>query len=258
MGKIIVILIFLGLINCKESQGEIRTDTSETNLEMEVSETQYPENFLKVLESHGGLKKWTSKCTLTFEIPKRDAPEKHIVDLYSRRDKIETTHFSMGFDGDKVWLKDANNEYKGDAEVYHNLMFYFYAMPFVLADKGIHYTETEDLVFDGRRYPGIQINFDDGVGASSKDDYFLHYDPETYQMAWLGYTFTYGSNEKSGDVKWIRYDDWINVDGVKLPKSITWYAYEGRDLKEPKSKVAFENVSLNESPKPAEFYEKPM
>jgi hypothetical protein len=76
-------------------------------------------------------------------------------------------------------------------------------------------------------------------------------------MAWLGYTVTYRSGESSDNVKWIRYDDWQQVNGVILPKSITWYKYEGRQLQEPANTVNFEEVSLNKNPKPEGFYDKP-
>ena len=61
------------------------------------------------------------------------------------------------------------------------------------------------------------------VGASSKDEYFIHFDADTHQMAWLGYTVTYRSGESSDNVKWIRYNDWQEVNGLALPKSITWH-----------------------------------
>ena len=102
--------------------------------------------------------------------------EKHTIDLHSRKDKVETPPVEIGFDGKDVWLLDEAKAYKGNAELYHNLMFYFYAMPFVLADSGINYKVAEDLVYDGKNYPGIHISYNDGVGASSKDDYYLYYD----------------------------------------------------------------------------------
>ncbi len=82
-------------------------------------------------------------------------------------------------------------------------------------------------------------------------------DPETHQMAWLGYTFRFGSNEKSEDVSYIRYADWMNVGDVMLPKILTWYTSEGRAIKEAKDPVPFENVSLSEIAKHDDFYQMP-
>ncbi len=257
MKKILVISLIALLFACKTDNGKQQNKGKDSLVaENEVS-NKHPEVLKKVLGAHGGLDTWRSFKTLNFIIAKKNAPETHTIALQSRKDKISTPKVSMGFDGSQVWLLDEKKSYQGDAVFYHNLMFYFYAMPFVLADDGIAYGETAPLIFNGKSYPGIQIGYDSGIGASPKDEYFLHYDPETYQMQWLGYTVTYRSGEKSENIKWIRYDDWVEVDGLVLPKSITWYAYEGREISSPKNTVTFENISLDAKEKALDFYKKP-
>jgi len=83
---------------------------------------------------------------------------------------------------------ESDSTSNGNPEFYYNVMFYFYAMPFVLADDGIIYGDIAPLEFEGTAYPGISISYKEGVGSSSKDEYFIYYNPETYQMAikWLG------------------------------------------------------------------------
>ncbi|MEK6154915.1 DUF6503 family protein [Flavobacteriaceae bacterium 3-367] len=253
----VFLMFFLMLISCKE-QPKAHKDQEEASKTMsQTAESRYPNALQKVFEAHGGISAWRGKKSLVYDMPKANGKETHTTNLYSRKDRIDALNFSMGFDGEKVWLLDENDSYDGDPVFYHNLMFYFYAMPFILADKGIVYGETEDLVFQGKHYPGVRIRYEVGVGTSYKDEYFIHYDPETYQMTWLGYTVTYRSGEKSDNVKWIRYNDWMEVAGVILPRSITWHAYEGRDIKEAKSTVPFENVVLSETAKPDAFFAKP-
>lgn len=250
----IVALGLFCLLGCKESsQSEAKipvppiAGTTSQN-------TDYPKDMKKIFDAHGGLHNWKGKRTLAFDIVKPEGNESHTIDLHSRKDKVELPGVTMGFDGNTIWLEDAKDVYQGNAAVYHNLMFYFYAMPFVFGDPGIKYSETEDLVYRQMRYPGIHISYDDGVGASPKDDYYLHYDPNTFRMEWLGYTFTYGSDKKSDDVRWIRYSDWVQKEGVLLPKSLTWYSYENRTPKEPKPPVVFENIDLTEISRPHTFY----
>ncbi|MGB5819363.1 MAG: DUF6503 family protein [Saonia sp.] len=256
--KTIVTFIFLvAFISCKEAPKKATPDTVPSEETVKKEESKYPEALQKIFEAHGGLEAWKTKKSLVYEIPKPDNRETHTTNLYSRKDRIDTPNFSMGFNGEHVWLMDKNESYNGDPVFYHNLMFYFYAMPFILADDGIVYNDTEDLVFEGRNYPGIRISYNEGVGTSPKDEYFIHYDPETFQMTWLGYTVTYRSGEISDNVKWIRYNDWMPVADVVLPKSMTWYAYEGRVIKEAKNTVPFENVVLSETAKPDTFYAKP-
>ncbi|MDO6518365.1 DUF6503 family protein [Zobellia uliginosa] len=257
MKRILTIVLILGLSSCKEVAKSEKKVGTDVKTEAVVANERYPEALVKVFDAHGGLKNWKSKRTLSFSLTKPKSVEVHTIDLYSRRDKVEIPPVTMGFDGDAVWLLDEQGSYKGNPALYHNLMFYFYAMPFVFSDSGINYKPADDLVYEGKSYPGIHISYNDGVGASSKDDYYLHYDPETYKMAWLGYTFTFGSNEKSKNVRWIHYNDWIDVEGVQLPKSITWHNYEGRTIKEAKEPTVFENISLQETSRPDSFYAKP-
>ena len=251
------LMLLLIFTTCKEQPKQ-----SISNIESPVQtgtavDESYPEALQKVFEAHGGLRQWRSFKNLVYEIPKDDFSEVHTINLYSRKDRVDTPDFSMGFDGNDVWLKDPDKQYEGDAVFYHNLMFYFYAMPFVLADDGIVYSETEDLEYDGKTYPGIGIGYQANVGTTPKDEYFIHYDPDTFQMTWLGYTVTYRTGEKSDNVKWIRYGEWLAEEGVILPKSISWHNYEGRNIGEARSTVEFENVSLSKQAVEAEFFAKP-
>ncbi|MEB8344558.1 DUF6503 family protein [Flavobacteriaceae bacterium KMM 6898] len=255
----VLMMLFIGLISCKETK---KTDQPTMEVEQtakveHLDLSKYPQELVKVFDAHGGLQNWKNKKSLVYEIPKPGNTETHTTNLYSRKDKVVGADFSMGFDGKQVWLMDSNNTYEGDPVFYHNLMFYFYAMPFVLADDGIVYGTTEEVMFEGKTYPGISVSYNPGIGTSYKDEYFIHYDPETFQMAWLGYTVSYRSGEKSDNVKWIRYNDWMQVGDVILPKSLSWYSYEGKTMKENQNTVPFENVVLSETSKPDSFFEKP-
>ncbi len=256
--RILLAVLTTMAISCKELPKETKVEPGGQG--SETAETPFPEDLTKVFDAHGGIEVWKSKKTLIFEMPAEkegEFGERHTVDLHSRRDRIDMGAISMGFDGSEVWLLDREKTYKGDPVFYHNLMFYFYAMPFVLGDDGIHYGETENLEYEGKYYPGIRIGYGDGIGASPKDEYFVHFDPDTHQMAWLGYTVTYRSGQKSDNIRWIRYNDWALLDGLVLPRSITWHEYEGRDIKAAGGTARFENVSLSEKAKPAAFYAKP-
>ncbi len=252
--NIIALLVLTISFSCKESPKTTDPVSTEDNTENLEETKNYPAALQAVFEAHGGFDLWKDQKTLVYSMADTGGMETSTTDLRTRKDRIDSPVFSMGYNGENVWLKDEKKKYEGDPVFYHNLMFYFYAMPFVLGDNGINYGETTDLVFEGKHYPGLSISYDSGVGTSPKDEYFIHYDPETKRMAWLGYTVTYRSGEKSDNVKWIRYNDWMSVNDLILPKSLTWHAYEGRDIKEAKSTVEFENVSLSESAKPSSFY----
>lgn len=207
---------------------------------------KYPEALQKIFTHHGGLDKWQKMNALSYEIEKEEGNEKHKIHLKDRRERIEASNFTTGFDGTNIWV-EADTSYKGNPVFYHNLMFYFYAMPFVLADDGIIYSETTPLIFEEKTYPGIKIAYDTDVGVSPEDEYFIYYDPTTFEMAWLGYTVTYFSKEKSKDLHWIRYNDWKNFNGLLLPNSLTWYQYENGLPTEARNTRKFVNVSVSET-----------
>lgn len=218
--------------------------------------SKYPAALQKVFEKHGSLATWKKMKALSYEIVKEEGNEKQAIDLYNRRERIEAANFKTGYDGTNFWL-EADTSYKGSPVFYHNLMFYFYAMPFVLADDGIIYGDTEPLAFEGKTYPGIRITYNDGVGVSSKDEYFIHYDPTTYEMAWLGYTVTYFSGEKSERISWIRYNDWKVMNSLLLPNALNWFKVEEGKLIEPRNTRQFANIKVSETALGDDVFAKP-
>lgn len=233
-------LLFAFFISCENAP--------EKSIKAEPIPT-YPENLTKVFQHHGGLDRWQLMNSLTYELVKPEGNEKQMVDLKSRAERIESTHFISGYDGEKYWIM-ADSTYEGDPKFYTNLMFYFYAMPFVLADPGIQYKSVDDLIFEGKQYPGVHISYQDHVGISPKDEYVIHYDPNTYEMAWLAYTVTYFNQEENRgsptNYRWIRYNDWIEMNGLKLPQSLTWYSTKDGLPEEPKPSRKFTEIEISE------------
>ena len=235
-----LLAIAITMVACNNSA------TTEVASAPTIDLSKYPAALQKVFEKHGSLATWKKMKALSYEIVKEGDNEKQMIDLYNRRERIEAAEFKTGFDGTNFWI-EADPSYTGNPLFYHNLMFYFYAMPFVLADDGIIYGDTEPLEYDGKSYPGLRISYNDGVGVSSQDNYFIHYDPSTYEMAWLGYTVTYFSGEKSEKISWIRYDDWKTMKGLSLPNSMTWFKVEEGKLIEPRNTRKFTNIILSET-----------
>ncbi|MDC0008238.1 DUF6503 family protein [bacterium] len=252
-----IVGVMLAFTACKEAKKESEKEMMKPEMVEKAISREFPEPISKVFDAHGGFEAYTPKRVLSFEIVKENGNDVHTIDLKTRNEKIVIGDIATGYDGSEYWLLDEKGAYKGNPIFSHNLMFYFYDMPFVLGDNGINYGETAALEYDGKSYPGIRVSYDDGIGVSSKDEYFLHYNPETYQMEWLGYTVTFKTGEKSDKISWIRYDDWMDVEGLQLPKSITWFKVEDGKLVAPRNTRNFENVSLSETPMPDGFYSKP-
>ena len=250
MSKILLFLLLaVSLIACQQNSTEQSTPPTK--------KASYPSALIKVFNSHGGLDLWNSKEELSFNMLKGEQSEQHITQLRDRREYIKGSNFETGYDGTNYWLKADTSAYKGNPKFYHNLMFYFYAMPFVLADPGIIYSEVDSLSFEGKNYPGIAISYQDSVGISPEDEYFIYYDPDTYQMKWLGYTVTYFSGEKSDRRSFIQYTDWQKIDGILLPKTLTWFKSEEGQITEARNSRSFDNVQLFSSEEHSTLYKIP-
>lgn len=259
MKKVVILVLLCILMACQEKSKKqvVEDEQSMVPQKQEMSLKQYPEDFAKLLKVHGGIDQWRKGKTLKFTIGNPGDTEKYIVDLNRRMDKIITSDYDMGYDGNETWVMNKKGKYKGNAAFMHDLMFYFYAMPFVLADPGVNYVKTEDKEIMGKSYHGIKVTFESGIGASSSDEYYLYYDPETYKMSWLAYKATFGSDEKPEQPNYISYDKWDNVGGLLLPTSIAWYAVAQGQVKEEKNRVDFNNISISEEVQPNNFYSKP-
>lgn len=240
----------------KKNEPVQSVDYSEENLDITTS--TYPENITKVFNAHGGIDTWNRMKSLSFTMEKPNGKEVTTTNLRTRAERIDTPTYSLGSDGHLLWVNEKGDEaYKGNAKFYKGLMMYFYAMPFIVGDDGIIYEEAKPLEFEGTSYPGILISYEAGVGASPDDQYVIYYDETTGQMQWLGYTVTFGKDEKSTEFHYIRYNNWHTVNGLVLPKSVDWYTYENNLPVEKRNTVEFTDVILSEKEPDASLFVKP-
>ncbi|WP_397363252.1 DUF6503 family protein [Olleya sp. R77988] len=258
----LALLIMLSLTSCK-NETNTKTETTKgidySKEKLDVTTSIYPENLTKVFNAHGGIDLWKLMKSLEYTQTKPDGKEVTITNLVNRKALIDATNYSIGFDGKQPWLLNKTNQaYKGyDPKFGYNLMFYFYAMPFIMSDDGIDYSETEPLVFEGVTYPGIKITYQSGVGETPEDQYLLFYNPETYIMEWLGYTVNFVPGIDTKEFHFRRYNDWQEVNGLLVPKSITGYGYKNDKPTTPKAPNVFTDVKINKVAPNNSLFEKP-
>lgn len=222
----------------------------------ETKKEQYPTKLKSVFEKHGGIEAWKKIKILSFN----KGDEVHTVDLHSRKTVINSPKYSLGYDGKEIWLsQEDSTAFKRDKKFYYNLYFYFYAMPFVLADDGIVYEETAPLTFKGKTYPGYKISYEATIGNSPDDNYFVYYNSETSQMEWLAYTVTFKSKQPTDKRNLIRYNSWETVNGFLLPKAITWYKKDekGQPTEPAKPATEFTLPLASQGALGDSFFEKP-
>ena len=259
-----LMVLFLGaLLSCKQGSTtpkEVVEEVQEEVVEEIIVDRSkdFPADIAAVFTAHGGIQAFDKQNTLIFELAKPDGNEKHTTDLNTRHARIETDKFALGFDGKEAWIvQEDSTSFKGNPRFYHNLMFYFYAMPFVLGDQGISYEKVDDLKVEDASYPGYKISYGDGVGDSPKDNYFIYYDAKSHQMKYLGYTVTFFSKESSEKISLIEYADWNDVNGLLLPKTLKWRDFKEGVVGDVKSERNFENASASEEKLDATLFNKP-
>lgn len=246
-----LLLLAISMFSCK-NEAKKATVNPEIISEKTVTTPakNYPEALVKVFDAHGGLDTWNSMQSLAYTQIKEGGDVSTITNLKNRNIVVDMPDHTIGSNGSDVWLNSKNDKaFKGKPRFFYNLMFYFYAMPFVLADDGIIYGDADPLTFEGVTFPGIKISYQNGVGESSGDDYVLYYNPETYKMEWLGYTVTFFSNEKSSELHFRRYTAWQNVNGLELTEAMVGYKSEKNVPTEAGREDKFANVKIsNEAP----------
>lgn len=253
--KALILVLFITIISCK-NKTTLTVDYSEEKLD--VTTSIYPENISKIFDAHGGIDTWNIMRSLEFTMKKTNGDEITTTNLKNRSSLIEMPNHMIGFNGEDVWLKNKDTiQYKGNPRFYYNLMFYFYAMPFILADDGINYEDVEPLVFEEKSYPGIKISYESGIGESPEDEYILYYDSETHQMEWLGYTVTYFSKEKSKEFHFIKYSNWQTVEGLVLPETLTWFNYENNLPTTKRNDLQFTDIKLSTEKPEKDIFEVP-
>ncbi|QTE22412.1 DUF6503 family protein [Polaribacter cellanae] len=253
MKKLILLLIISFVVSCKKDSKKVTKKEEIPTIKKE----HFPDQLSKVFDAHGGIKAWRNAKVLSFN---KDE-EVHTTDLETRHIVINSPTYSLGYNGKEVWLDETKEgAYKGNKDFYYNLFFYFYAMPFVLADDGITYEKADEITFEGTNYPGYKISYNADKGTSPDDNYIIYYNPKTYQMEWLAYTVTFNSKEPSDKYNLIRYNSWENVNGLLLPKAITWYKKDEKGMPTEPAKPAMEfTLPLVSQGKLADsFFDKPV
>ncbi len=253
MKYLILILTFLGILtSCQEGEKE-KGPTFEVNTDLEI-----PSEMQAVLDAHGGLSLWKLMRSMTYELDRGESREKHQVDLLNRKVRLEEDTWLIGYDGEEVWVSPSKQAYGGNsARFYHNLLFYFYAMPFVCADPGINYQVLEQTEIQGETYGRIRVSYDNGVGDAPDDEYIICYDPKTKRMEWLLYTVTYFSKEKGKKYNALHYRDWKESHGLLLPETMIGYRTSGDSITEKRYERTFENLILSPTPFDQTIFEMP-
>lgn len=242
MYKFLIVILSLVVLSCQQEQNQQESAVESP----EKSVVVYPAALQKGLDAHGGLDRWQSMQSLAYTFSTGEKTEHHIVDLKNRKVRIENDQYTLGFDGKEVWVTPDKAAFgKGSPRFYHNLYFYFFAMPYVLADPGIKYKVMAQQTIEGKQYNVVSIKYQANVGDAPDDEYIVYFDQSTNRMEYLFYTVTYYSKGPGEKYNMLHYHNWQEVDGLWLPRVMSRMDYSDGIIGEKKYDRTFTDVELS-------------
>ena len=249
-------VIVFAIVACGQ-QSEMKDNATATT-DLETPSAIYPEILMDAITAHGGLETWQSFGTLEYELTAGGKNEYQLFDLKNRKSLIISDTFKLGFDGQEAWIVP-NKEALGRSSLrfYHNLNFYFFAIPFVLADPGIQYEEMEDVTMDSISYDVLKISYGENIGDSPDDNYICYFNQETKMLDFIRYTVTYFSKETSDKFNALKYEEWQEINGLKVPLKMSSYKWEEGQLGEKRGEKLFENVVFSKAIPDSVVFAKP-
>lgn len=235
-------LLYIFIIACNESGTMRQSDT-----ELAVQDS-LPVLFRQVLDAHGGLERWREMRQLEFDLYSDTTFVDHqVIDLYNRKVLISNDLYTIGYNGDEVWYTGKENAFPGgSARFYHNLQFYFFALPFVFADPGVIHEVLEPRTFQGKEYEVMRFTYENEVGDSPEDEYIIYINPDIKQMELLLYTVTYFTGEDDDGYGARLYSQWQQVNGLLVPLTSERFNWEKDALGEFRYASGYRNVILEE------------
>ncbi len=238
---------------------EDKTTAATEEVANDVTEQQtYPSYFSEVIAAHGGLEQWKKMSSMEFQLSNNGTTEKHVIDLKNRKDLVKAENYSIGYDGEQVWVAPKRESFPGkSAKFYHNLYFYFYAIPFVLADPGVKYEQLEPMKLQGKEFNVIGVSFGEGIGDTPEDEYRLLINPETNRMEWLLYTVTFFDGKPSEKFNALKYEDYQEHQGLLFPQRMIGHKFENNQIGDVRYTVTIENLQLKEEQPDQKQFEKP-
>lgn len=210
----------------------------------------------RAVEAHGGLDVFRSFGGLSYDMDRGNGAEPQVIDLWQRRIRWEGDGFTLMFDGDSVHVAPDTSAFPGNPMFSSSLYFYFFGIPFLLADPGTVREPLGRMTVDGEPFDAVKVGYEAGVGESPQDNYIALMDTTSHQLRLVLYTVTFNSSAPSDNYSALEYRDWQQVDGLLVPREFVgrrWHA-DGDSLGTERYRVRFDNVSFSAAPPPDSLF----
>lgn len=216
-------------------------------------------------QAHGGRAKWQSYSGVQFDQTWTSAKgvkkDHQLFDLHSREGLITSDAYSLGSSHGEVWVKPGLDALGGTPpRFYMWTPFYFFGMPFVVADPGAVQESLGKKMFQGHEFEAVKVTFKKGTGDSSDDFYIAYVDPKSGQLKLVSYVVTFAALRKDKPIDQLEphallFEEWQDAGGLRVPKRATFYNWKNENIEgEPLGVMEFSNVNFSEkAPDPAKF-----
>ncbi len=206
----------------------------------ETSRRPVPDVVQKMVDAHGGLSKWRSAPTVSFEealtLAGAEAPLVSRVVIEQGRRRIYTEYPEMdtrlAWDGERVW--SVNWQLPIPPRFMSSRNYYFVNLPWLAFDPGVNLEERgrSRILDDPTEYVVVRMTFDAGTGDSPDDYYDLLIHPETGLLKATRFIVTYAALLPEGAESMpellMVFDETTTVDGLVVPTHYTVYELDGK------------------------------
>ncbi len=195
----------------------------------------------RMIEVHGGLEKWRSARSVSFEAallpPGTSSPLMHrvTVEQGQRRAYLDFPEMDarISWDGEKAWSENWEGPFP--PRFFSLLSYYLMNLPWLAADPGVNLDApgTGRLWDDPAEYITVKMTFEPGVGDTPDDYYILYIDPNSYRLRAAELTVTYADAlppDVDALTEIIVYEEFATVDGLTVPTKCSVYGKDGSPL----------------------------
>ena len=189
--------------------------------------------------AHGGLDTWRAQRQLQYTLARTTGDtavrDDQLIDLRTRKVRIRGDDFVLGFDGENAWVEPSLEAfpYNYTPRFYTSTYFYFFAMPFVLADDGVIASDEGTATINGTTYRVTEIRYEDHVGDSPDDVYVVYTNADTGRLGLVRFSVTYGDRAPSAPNTALVYTDFATDSGITLPVAGRYHTWNDGPLGDP-------------------------
>jgi hypothetical protein len=188
-----------------------------------------------MVAAHGGIEKWRSAPTVSFEdrflAAGAKSPEisQVTVEQGRRRAYLDYpgTNSRMAWDGKQAWSENWKAPFPPRFAALLN--YYFLNLPWLSMDRGVNLGKPgkAKLWNEPTEYISVKMTFNAGVGDTPDDYYILYIDPKNHRLKAYEYIATYSSilppGTKATPPHILVYENLATVDDLVVPTRYSIY-----------------------------------